>query len=431
MVRTLEQARAAVRSGRRITLRGGALAFDRQALGQDLVLALDGFDELRLDHDAAQLSVGASATWGQVIGMLDGTGLLPPIVVSASTTTIGGTISSNSISRFSPVFGNEGRSVRSLELLCADGEVRSCSRTEHPDLFFASVGGLGGLGVILSARYQLMSVPVPTRVCTRVERHAELDGLASRLRPDLQRSVTAYAVVAYSRGRPRVLLARASYCDDPLNTMLPHRPSARLRVPIEWVINRFPIAGQAFWNFAYDVYVREDRPYVDDLFGFTFFQDGNVASRRAAQRVGLGFRVIQQTFLIPEQRGELLECFVHEAEARLRRAGFHTALVDTLYVPRGERFALSSTRDGGGFVVTLTYEGPLDLRRLQLELSRLACDLHTEGGRVHLVKNVFAPPGLMEAAYAPGLAQWRAAKRRWDPERRFSSDFHEQVFAAH
>jgi hypothetical protein len=144
--------------------------------------------------------------------------------------------------------------------------------------------------------------------------------------------------------------------------------------------------------------------------------------------VGLPFRLVQQTFLVPEDRPALLERFIVEAEARLAAAGFHTALVDSLYLPPDEPFALSSTRAGGGFVVTLTYEGPLDFPRLAAELEKLSADLEAEGGRVHLVKNVFASPAQMERAYAAGLEQWRRAKDRWDPDGRFGNVFLDRLF---
>jgi CRP-like cAMP-binding protein/FAD/FMN-containing dehydrogenase len=430
IVHDVDQARAALAEtrGHLVTLRSAGLSFDQQALGTDVVLGLSDLDTIRLDSATGQVRVGAAARWGDIVLALDGTGLMPPVVVSASDATVGGTLSANSLSRFTPIWGKEGKSIRSLQLLCADGQVRVCSRQENPALFHAAVAGWGSMGIVLGATYQLKAVPVPTRVCTRVERRPDLEGLSQLLLPSADADETVYALIAFSGGAPRVLLSRARYSPDAADTMLPHRPASPMRVPVEWAINRFAGAGQAFWNFAYDYYVREDRPYVDELSGYTFFQDGNVRSRDTAARIGLDFRLVQQAFVIPETIPGLLERFILEAEARLRIAGFHTALVDSLYLPPDEPFALSSTRDGGGYAVTLTYEGNLDFPKLVLELERLSADLALEGGRVHLVKNVFASPDVMCDSYANGLAQWRRAKAEWDPEGRFGSAFLRRVF---
>ena len=47
-------------------------------------------------------------------------------------------------------YGVLSTQVRSLSLLLADGSRASCSRTERPDLFLATLCGLGATGIILS-----------------------------------------------------------------------------------------------------------------------------------------------------------------------------------------------------------------------------------------------------------------------------------------
>ena len=47
-------------------------------------------------------------------------------------------------------YGVLSTQVRALSLLLADGSRASCSRTERPDLFLATICGLGATGIILS-----------------------------------------------------------------------------------------------------------------------------------------------------------------------------------------------------------------------------------------------------------------------------------------
>lgn len=49
-------------------------------------------------------------------------------------------------------YGVLSTQVRALSLLLADGSRASCSRTERPDLFLASICGLGATGIILSVQ---------------------------------------------------------------------------------------------------------------------------------------------------------------------------------------------------------------------------------------------------------------------------------------
>ena len=54
--------------------------------------------------------------------------------------------------------GTFGAHVESLTLATADGAVRECSRTRTvPNLFRATIGGMGLTGVILSARFRLQT----------------------------------------------------------------------------------------------------------------------------------------------------------------------------------------------------------------------------------------------------------------------------------
>lgn len=48
--------------------------------------------------------------------------------------------------------------VRALSLLLADGSRATCSRTERPDLFLASICGLGVTGIILSIQMDVEPV---------------------------------------------------------------------------------------------------------------------------------------------------------------------------------------------------------------------------------------------------------------------------------
>lgn len=424
---------SARRQGRRVVLRSGGLSFDTQAMLGDLTVCPTGFDDIAIDVEAGTMTVGAGARWGEVLARLEPMGLMPAVMASSNDLTVAGTLSVNALSRFSPVWGKEGKSVQSLEVLTVSGEQLTVSREHHPELFYGVISGLGQLAMVLRATYRLKRIGTPMRVESRIERTTDVSRLAEALEvrenPD-PGAQTSYAVVAFKGDEVRSIITRSRYVNDvPLKTLLPHRPASLSRVPIELAIHQFRAMGQAFWNFAYERYLDDAERYVDELGGYTFFMHGNLRTHRTAEAMGLGFRTVQQTYVLP--RGDQLGPFIKRARSLTLASGTELALVDVLYVPRDEPFCLSSSAGGAGFAVTFTFEG-LETVALIGRVRELLVDLATEtlslGGRVHLTKNVFVRPGELQRSYADGLARLVAAKQTYDPTGVLTSDFAQRLF---
>jgi FAD/FMN-containing dehydrogenase len=109
---------------------------------------------VRIDPAARCARVQAGATWRDLQERLDPLGLAVQVMQSYSNFSIGGSVSVNCHGRYvgkGPVVN----SVRALQLITADGQVRELSREREPDLFRAVVGGYGGLGVISEVELDL------------------------------------------------------------------------------------------------------------------------------------------------------------------------------------------------------------------------------------------------------------------------------------
>jgi hypothetical protein len=413
-----------------VVLRGGGLSMDGQAVGDDIAVSLEAFDELSFDPVSGRLTVGAGVRWGDIGARLEPFGWIPPVVITARSATVGGTLGSNCLSRFSPLWGKEGKSVVSIDLMTPDGAIHRASRDRSPELFRAAIGGFGGVGVILGATYALRRVPTPTVVRSQVIRHASFDGLERLCGPaGVSDERTAFAIVSVGAGSPRALVLQSDYvAAEPLRPMLPHAKASPLRVPIELLVNRFHALSSLFWAFTHEVYMRatDARPFIDDLQGFTFFMDGHARAKAAADRLGVAFPVVQQAFIIP--RDEDLAPFLRRAVEVFLAAGVPVSLLDIIWLPRDEPFCLSSTRNSSGYAATFSFEGHVSLPRLRDACYVLGNELAALGGRIHLVKNVFVPPERLAADYAEGLAEYAAVKRRVDPDAVLRNEFLERCF---
>lgn len=156
--------------GRKVTFRSGGKSIDGQALNDDVVVmltdrAFTDIGEVRMDPTGriALITVGASATWGDILAATTAAGFVPRAVPSAAGITAGGSLSSHSISRFSPVWHKEGDHVYELKVVLPGGFLRTLRRAAAPgssdhNLFLGVVAGFGFLGAIVEVTYELLRV---------------------------------------------------------------------------------------------------------------------------------------------------------------------------------------------------------------------------------------------------------------------------------
>ncbi len=417
-------ARAALK-GWRVAVRAGETAFDTHALNTELVLELQGFDSIgpvqRVDlpsgYTYGTITVGANATWREILEKTRAVGFVPHVMGSSSRATPGGTLSADCLSRFSPTCGKEGAYVESFRLMKADGSVVRCSRTENDDLFFGVIGGFGYLGVVLELSYRLLHVGTSNIVVkTEFESYVGLAKLAELLVQEVK-GLPAAGVnrapdevpplpeirLADARGVSAVLwmnaerqgfVMRSTYEDGALVQGEPvpfHQPMKLSHRALQLVIMN-DLARTLGYELMLDVLMKaqERKPAVDELEGFTFFQDGNDTTKRSLRKLGFPTGVRQQTYVIPVVDGDdaateaRLAKFLDDADALLDSRKLLPVLLDVLYLPaEGEGFALSSTRGLAGYAVTITFEDLLrdTFPEEEAALADIAAMAHALGGR--------------------------------------------------
>ena len=138
-----------------VSIRGGGHQVAGSALCDDgLVIDLSRMRGIRVDPDDRTAWVQAGATWGDLDRETQLYGLMTP----------GGEVSSTGVAGFT-LGGGMGvtmrqhglacDNLRSIQLVTADGEVRTASREEHPELFWAARGGGRGIGVVTGFEFAL------------------------------------------------------------------------------------------------------------------------------------------------------------------------------------------------------------------------------------------------------------------------------------
>ena len=162
--------------------RGNGRSYGDAALNPELTLSMLAMDRLlAFDANRGVLSCEAGVLLADLLRVYAPHGWFPPVVPGTADVTVGGMIAADVHGKNHHRDGSFGAHVESLRLAAGNGDVLTCSREENPDLFRATLGGMGLTGVVLSARF---------RMCRIESEHVRTETLGT---PDLDATMETLA----------------------------------------------------------------------------------------------------------------------------------------------------------------------------------------------------------------------------------------------
>jgi decaprenylphospho-beta-D-ribofuranose 2-oxidase len=113
-------------------------------------------------------------------------GFAAPVAPGTQYITLGGMVSADVHGKDHHATGGFGGHVVQMRMRLADGDIVIASRTENPDLFKATIGGMGLLGHILDVTFKMPRVP-SAWVATETERMPDIDAYLAGLKDAARR----------------------------------------------------------------------------------------------------------------------------------------------------------------------------------------------------------------------------------------------------
>lgn len=385
--------------------RGGGHALDLTPMHEIGPIAADG-----------TVVVDAGVTMHDLLQRCVPEGWFVPVTPGTRVVSMGGAVAADIHGKNHHRDGTFCSHIVWLDLVLADGSTVRTGPAVEPELFWATVGGLGLTGVV--SRLCLRLVPIETSVVlVDTRRFDRLDDL-------LEAMIVADATAPYSvawvdclgvrRGRSVLTTGRFARGDE---------VDARRRAPAGRSVPVPPLGRHSLlrastvtaFNAAWFRAAPRHRLAEPQTIARFFHPLDGVADWPRLYGSG-GF--CQWQFVVPDHAVELVTTAIDELDA----ARVPTFLAVLKRFGPANRAPLSFPIAGW----TLAVDIPARSVGVDAALDRLDARIAEAGGRVYLAKDARLDPRLVPAMY-PGLDRWRAVRDRMDPHRRFVSDMAERL----
>ncbi len=136
---------------------------------------------LTFDPGSAVMRAEAGLTLAELCRLFLPRGYFTPVSPGTRHVTLGGMVAADVHGKNHHCEGTFGRHVLALTIRTGTGDVVPCSPHEHPDLFWASIGGMGLTGAILDVTFRLSRVSSPW-ICEERHRVRDIDEFLDALK---------------------------------------------------------------------------------------------------------------------------------------------------------------------------------------------------------------------------------------------------------
>lgn len=420
---TMAAVEAALRASTNAIPRGMGRSYgDAAQLGGASVVDLTRLDRiLTMDPGSGVVEVEAGASLDHLMRVLVPQGWFVPVTPGTRQVTVGGAIASDVHGKNHHHDGSFAAHVAEMTVMTGDGEIRTAraacemSEAHHDDLFWATAGGMGLTGTVMTAKIRMSPIE-SSLMSSTTERAADLDALMARLREVDQAARYTVAwldCVAKGRSFGRGLITYGDHAgrdDDHRSERLAFPPDRTISVPVTlpvWTLNRMTVTAfnSAWFNRA----PRTPRRELTTIPQFFHPLDGVGRWNRIYGRQGF----VQYQFVVPDGQ----ESVVQRSISQISAVGGASFLAVLKRFGPGNPGHLSFPSPGW----TLALDIPAALPGLGRVLDRLDDNVVEAGGRIYLSKDSRMRPGLLGAMY-PRLDEWQAVRRRYDPDGKYDSD---------
>lgn len=392
---------------------------DHSCNGGGIVVDMTALNTVHsISADTAVADVDGGVSLDQLMKAALPFGLWVPVLPGTRQVTIGGAIGSDIHGKNHHSAGSFGNHVLSMDLLMADGDVRTLT-PDGPDseLFWATVGGNGLTGIVIRARIAMTRTETAYFIADGVAT-ADLDETIA-VHQDGSEDNYTYSSAWFDLISPPPKLGRAAVSRGSL-ARLDQLPAKLAKNPLKFdapqlltVPDIFPISAMNKLSFSAigEVYYRLGGTYSGKIMNLSqFYHMLDLVSGWNNAYGPAGFA--QHQFLVPPDALDEFKAIIRW----IQTSGQYSALnVFKLFGP-GNRAPLSFPM--AGWNVAMDFPVKAGVNEFLNELDTRVMEF---GGRIYTAKDSRVSAENFHKMY-PRIDEWIAVRRKADPHGVFASD---------
>ncbi len=358
---------------------------------------------LSFDRETGVVRAEAGLSLAELNRLFWPRGWCPPSSPGTQSVTLGGMVAADVHGKSHHSEGCFGEHVRALRMRVADGRVLEVSDDVEPELFRATLGGLGLTGHVLEVELRMRPAASPW-IQAESERYGNFDALVDALQAaseDWPYTVAWADLLSRGRARGRGILERGRFANPAEAPVSPPTPKRTLAVPM--VVPFFSRATFRPLNLArYWARARVRRGIVHPE---SFFYPLDVVGHFNRLYGRRGFT--QYQVVLPPRSGRSGCVKVFDILERMGATPLLCVLKDFRTEGKG---MISFPMKGLSMAIDLPIRD-----HTQAVVDALNDFVASEGGRVYLAKDALTRAEHFRAM-EPRLDDWLRVRRTWDPD---------------
>ena len=403
-----------------VTPRGLGRSYgDASYADRGVVLDSRGLDRyVAFDETTGLLRCEAGVSFANIVHTFVPRGWFLPTTPGTQFVTVGGAIAADVHGKNHHRVGSFGEHVVEFMLHLASGDAVRCARDENPELFFATLGGMGLTGFVVDATIRLSRIDTAYVTVDYRRSRCLDDSLEAFEQGDgsYEHSVAWVDCLATGKSLGRGVVMRANHAT---RADLPARDSA----------NPLTLPPRRPWSVPCAPPVSPLRPWTIRLFNEAFYAAH--PDRRAVVDIGRFFYpldAVRGWNLLYGPKGFIqYQAFfpratsmqgLRELLSRVSASGVASFLAVMKSCGKADGGLLSYLEPGHTLSLDIPWHGS-DAHMREL-CGVFDAVLLRHGGRIYLAKDAMTPAETFRTMY-PRLAEFQRVRKRVDPTGRFSS----------